>query len=113
MYRYTIHKWKGGMQSMPGGGSLLLRPIIFWCKNILHLYTAGEDYEHILRNVYIRPDYIPIAKVYIPILSDDVQEGDELFTLEVTAFDFSIVLVNNVVEVLIEDDDDGMNFKHH
>ena len=76
--------------------------------NTLHLYTAGEDYEHILRNIYIRPDHVPTATVYIPIINDAVQEGDEFFTVELTAFDFSIVLVNNVVEVFIEDDEDGM-----
>ena len=76
--------------------------------NILHLYTAGEDYKHVLSNVYIRPDHVPIATVYIPIFNDNTQEGDELFTLELTAFDLPIVLVNNVVEVLIKDDD-GMS----
>ena len=81
---------------------------ILKCMNILHLYTAGEDYEHVLTNAYIRPDHVPIATVYIPIFNDNTQEGDELFTLELTAFDLSIILVNNVVEVLIEDDD-GMS----
>ena len=85
---------------------------ILRCRNILHLYTAGEDYEHVLSNVYIRPDHPPVAVVYISIFNDNVQEGDERFSLELTAFDLSIVLVNNVVEVLIEDDDDddGMSF---
>ena len=76
--------------------------------NIFHLYAAGEDYENVLRNVYIRPDHVPIVTVYIPILNDNVQEGNELFTLELTAYDLSIVLVNDVIEVLIEDDD-GMS----
>ena len=79
---------------------------ILRCTNILHLYTAGEDYEHVLRNVYIRPDHPPVAVVYISIFNDNVQEGDEQFSLELTACDLSIVLVNNVVGVLIEDDDD-------
>ena len=38
-----------------------------------------------------------------------MQEGEERFTLELTAFDLSIVLVNSVVEVVIADDD-GMNY---
>ena len=38
-----------------------------------------------------------------------MQEGEERFTLELTAFDLSIVLVTSVVEVVIADDD-GMNY---
>ena len=47
--------------------------------------------------------------IYIYIINDNVQEGEERFTLELTAFDLSIVLVNSVVEVVIADDD-GMNY---
>jgi hypothetical protein len=69
--------------------------------------VAGEDYEPVLSNVYIRPDRSPSAVIiiYIYIINDNVQEGEERFTLELTAFDLSIVLVNSVVEVVIADDD--------
>ena len=43
--------------------------------------------------------------VPINIFNDDVQEGEELFTVELTAFDLSIILVNSVTKVVIQDND--------
>ena len=43
--------------------------------------------------------------MYIRILNDNVSEGEERFTVELTAFDLSIILVNSVAEVVIDDDD--------
>ena len=60
-----------------------------------------------MSTVYFRPYQDPAAVVYIRILNDNVSEGEERFTVELTAFDLSIILVNSVAEVVI-DDDDGM-----
>ena len=41
----------------------------------------------------------------INILDDSVQEEEEVFTVELTAFDLSIILVNSITQVVIIDDD--------
>ena len=38
-------------------------------------------------------------------LIDDLPEGEESFTVELFAFDISLVLVNSVAEIVIKDDD--------
>ena len=43
--------------------------------------------------------------VRINILDDDLPEGEESFTVELFAFDISLVLVNSVAEIVIKDDD--------
>ena len=43
--------------------------------------------------------------VPINIFNDAAQEEEERFTVELTAFDHSIILVNNVAEVVIQDND--------
>ena len=45
--------------------------------------------------------------VKIDILDDVLAEGEERFSVELTAFDISIILVNSVAEIVIEDDDIG------
>ena len=45
--------------------------------------------------------------VKIDILDDVLAEGEERFSVELTAFDLSIILVDSVAEIFIEDDDDG------
>ena len=50
--------------------------------------------------------------VHITILDDTLPEGEERFTLELTAFDLSIILVESVAAVVIVDDDcEHVNFK--
>ena len=44
-------------------------------------------------------------KVQVKILDDALREEEEKFTVELTAFDLSVVLVNSITEVVIEDDD--------
>ena len=46
--------------------------------------------------------------VHINILDDKLHEGEERLTVELTAFDLSIVLVNSITEIVIQDDDEGM-----
>ena len=46
--------------------------------------------------------------VHINILDDKLHEGEERLTIELTAFDLSIVLVNSITEIVIQDDDEGM-----
>ena len=58
-----------------------------------------------LTTIHFRPDRSPDVVVQINILDDELQEGEEHFTVELTAFDLSIILVNDVAEVVIEDDD--------
>ena len=41
----------------------------------------------------------------ISILDDSVQEEEEVFTVELTAFDLSVVLVNSITQVVIIDND--------
>ena len=43
--------------------------------------------------------------VHVTILDDTLPEGEERFTVELTAFDLSIILVESVAEVVIMDDD--------
>ena len=51
--------------------------------------------------------------VQVKILDDALQEEEERFTVELTAFDLSVVLVNSITEVVIEDDDnEGMTQIH-
>ena len=69
------------------------------------LLSAGADYGRVLTTVHFRPNHLPVAVVYIYIVDDQLQEGQERFTVELTAFDLSIILVNNIAEVVIEDDD--------
>ena len=45
--------------------------------------------------------------VQVKILDDVLREGEERFTVELTAFDLSVVLVNSITEVVIDDDDEG------
>ena len=45
--------------------------------------------------------------VQVKILDDVLREGEERFTVELTAFDLSVVLVNSITEVVIDDDDKG------
>ena len=68
------------------------------------IHVAGEDFEYVLTTVYFRPLH-DVVTIYISILNDSVQEGKEQFTVELSAFDLSIILVNSVAEVVIEDDD--------
>ena len=46
--------------------------------------------------------------VHINILDDKLHEGEERLTIELTAFDLSVVLVNSITEIVIQDDDEGM-----
>ena len=66
---------------------------------------AAEDYGHILATHYLRPDHSVAVVVQVKILDDVLKEGEESFTVELTAFDLSVVLVNSITEVFIEDDD--------
>ena len=51
--------------------------------------------------------------VQVEILDDALREEEERFTLELTAFHLSVVLVNSITEVVIEDDDgEGMTQIH-
>ena len=43
--------------------------------------------------------------VRVNIVDDALTEGEERFSVELSAFDISIVLVNSVAEVVIEDND--------
>ena len=74
-----------------------------WCCG--HFFIAGVDYEPTLVTDYFLPGHYLAVVVYIPIINDAEQEGEEKFTVELTAFDLSIILVNSVAEVVIEDDD--------
>lgn len=69
--------------------------------------TAAEDYDTVLATLHFQPDHSAIVVVKIDILDDVLVEGEERFSVELTAFDLSIILFNSVAEIVIEDDDDG------
>ena len=77
------------------------------------LYTAAEDYGRILTTTYFRPNHFVALMVQVKILDDVLREEEERFTVELTAFDLSVVLVNSITEVVIEDNDgEGMTQIH-
>ena len=55
---------------------------------------------------YFRPGHDPVVVIQINIIDDSIQEGDEYFSVELTAYDISTVLRNSIVEVLILDDEE-------
>ena len=71
------------------------------------VYIAGADYGRALTTLHFRPDHSVAAVVQVKILDDVLREGEERFTVELTAFDLSVVLVNSITEVVIDDDDKG------
>ena len=71
--------------------------------------AAGRDFQRTLTILHFRPDRSPVVVVRINILDDSVQEGVEVFTVELTAFDLSIILVNSITQVVISDDDGKCN----
>ena len=74
---------------------------------IIHFPAAG-DYQRVLTTLHFRPDRSPVVVVQIIILDDKLHEGEERLTVELTVFDLSIVLVNSITEIVIQDDDEGM-----
>ena len=73
------------------------------------VYIAGADYGRVLTTLHFRPDHSVAAVVQVKILDDVLREGEERFTVELTAFDLSVVLVNSITEVVIDDDDKGIS----
>ena len=67
------------------------------------------DYGSVLSTVYFRPNRNPLVMVRVNITDDSLPEGDEAFTLELTAFDVSVVIVNGVTEVVIGDDEEEIS----
>ena len=70
-------------------------------------YIAGADYGHVLTTLHFRPNHSVSTVVQVKILDDVLQEGEEKFTVELTAFDLSVVLVTSITEIFIDDDDRG------
>ena len=62
---------------------------------------AGKDYQNVLSTVYFCPSHSNVLVVRI-IIDDDLQEGEEQFMVELSAFDVSVVLVNSVRSFTIE-----------
>ena len=71
--------------------------------------TGGEDYQHVTSTVYFGPDLTPLSTVRISVLDDSASEGEERFTLQLTSFDASIILINSITEIVVQDND-GMTF---
>ena len=89
--------------------SALTWPCMLTQLHILNffVYIAGADYGRVLTTLHFRPDHSVAAVVQVKILDDMLREGEERFTVELTAFDLSVVLVNSITEVVIDDDDKG------
>ena len=83
------------------------------CIFIFNHFPAGRDFQRTLTTLYFRPDRPPVVAVRINIRDDSVQEGEEVFTVELTAFDLSIVLVNSITQVVIIDDDIRGKLRNH
>ena len=77
---------------------------------LLSLDAAGRDFQRTLTTLHFRPDRSPVGVIRINILDDSVQEEEEVFTVELTAFDLSIVLANSITQVVIIDDDGNINY---
>ena len=58
-----------------------------------------------LATVYFRPDYPPYVVVQIDILDDSLSEENEQFTIQLKSYDLSIILVNDITEIVIIDND--------
>ena len=88
--------------------------ILVCCYIPFYLYIAAEDYGRILTTSYFLPDRSVTVVVQVKFLDDALREEEERFTVELTAFDLSVVLVNSITEVVIEDDDgEGMTQIHN
>ena len=57
---------------------------------------------------YFHPGETPTLVLPINIIDDGSIEGDEYFTLQLQSFDLSIVLVNSIVKILVEDNEQGI-----
>ena len=58
-----------------------------------------------ISTVYFRPGETPMLVLPVNIIDDGSIEGDEYFTLQLQSFDLSIVLVNSIVKILVEDNE--------
>ena len=86
---------------------LLVRHTMHWrvIPDPLFSTTGGQDYRNVLATVYFRPDHPPYAVVQIDILDDSLSEGNEQFTVQLKSYDLSIILVNDIAEIVIVDND--------
>ena len=58
-----------------------------------------------LATVYFRPDHPPYAVVQIDILDNSLSEENEQFTIQLKSYDLSVILVNDLAEIVIMDND--------
>ena len=63
-----------------------------------------------MSTVYLRPGGNPLSVLRIAIIDDETSEEDKHFTLELKSFDLPIVLVNNLLEVVVKDNDNGIAY---
>ena len=70
-----------------------------------YYFAAGYDYQRLLTTRYFRPGEEPVLVLQINIIDDSLLEGEERFTVELQSFDISIILVNEITEIIIEDDE--------
>ena len=58
-----------------------------------------------LATVYFRPDHPPYVVVQIDIFDDSLSEENEQFTIQLKSYDLSVILVNDITEIVIIDND--------
>ena len=58
-----------------------------------------------LATVYFRPDHPPYVVVQIDILDDSLSEENEQLTIQLKSYDLSVILVNDIAEIVIIDND--------
>ena len=63
-----------------------------------------------MSTVYLRPGGNPLSVLRIAIIDDETSEEDEHFTLELKSFDLPVVLVNDLLEVVVKDNDNGIAY---
>ena len=63
-----------------------------------------------MSTLYLRPGGNPLSVLRIAIIDDETSEEDKHFTLELKSFDLPIALVNNLLEVVVKDNDNGIAY---
>ena len=73
-----------------------------------YFQTAGRDYQRVISTVYFHPGETPTLILPINIIDDGLREGEEYFTLQLQSFDLSIVLVNSIAKIVVDDNEKGI-----
>ena len=73
------------------------------------MHAAGEDFESVVKTVYLRPGQYPRAEIEVYIHDDSSVEGEERFTVEMKSYDLSVIVFNPKIEIVIVDNDEEIS----